>query len=721
MANDEFEDIEDEIEDGDDDLGAAKKSKKTSSDDGVEHVPVVPKNEDLEKQKAEARKRAEELRKESFGLESIVITSDGVAKKASELTRLEKEIEIAKCAANPIYFIETYLKIFDQTQGDGGLIVPFKMFDFQKDLVRAYQEFQLNIANKYRQAGISTCTSAFIAWYIAFNSNRNVAIVADKLETARDEMMKDVVDFLEGCPEWLVPQPTIKNNQKHKHYSNDCQLRAFATGGLRGYTPTLLFWDETAWAENGEKFWTAARPAVLNTGGKAIFVSTPNGLDPIFYKTFDAARRGKSKFNAVELWWYNDPRYNVYRAKNDPDGEYISKYGHYDEFQLDLVWIKNKGKANEEFLRDEGWSKQKRSQLADEGWEATSSWFEMQIAEYNGDTKKLAQELLCSFLGSGDNFIAEEFLLRIKEQELMTPIRQEYIDNEMWIFEDPDPSAIYIQSIDVSAGHGDDYSTVNIYRIEESVEIKNINKNGVIKEKKVKRHRAIQVAEYYNKIRPQTLGEIAYTYGQRYNNAYTIIDVTNGYGAITLEKLLELGYDNIHYGEITHKPTRDRLNGYIKVSQKTLPDGKMSKVDLVPGFFLGSNRASVLIELQRSINMSDVVIRSYRLYNELQTFVTVKGNRVADHKRSFHDDSIFSTAMALYSLYHELFKIGESKNKTLKMLDAYMRLGHNDIVEKVNKPVNDPTNQNTRTPDFRVTKNNPYGANAWLFKGLKKR
>lgn len=719
MVDDELDDINDELED--DESGSPKKPKKVSDEDGVEHVSVVPKNENLEKQKAEARKRAEELRKETFGLEAIIITQDGTPKKASSLNSFEQQMEIAKCAVDPIYFIETYLTIFDQTQGDGGKIVPFRLFDFQKDLIRAYVDHQLNIANKYRQAGISTATSAFIAWYVAFNENRNVAIVADKLETARDEMMKDVVDFLTGCPEWLVPQPSIKNNQKHKHYSNDCQLRAFATGGLRGYTPTLLFWDETAWAENGEKFWTAARPAVLNTGGKAIFVSTPNGLDPIFYKTFDSARRGKSKFNAVELWWYNDPRYNIYKEKNDPDGAYVEKYGEYKDGELDLVWIKNKGKSNEIFMRDEGWTKQKRSQLADDGWEATSSWFEMQIAEYNGDMKKLAQELLCSFLGSGDNFIAEEYLLRIKEQELMTPIRQEYIDNEMWIFEDADPNCFYVQSIDVSAGHGEDFSTINIFRIEEHIEIKRINKNGNIKEKKVKRHKAIQVAEYYNKVKPQTLGEIAYTYGNQYNCAYTIIDVTNGYGAITLEKMLELGYENIHYGEITHKPTRDRLNGYVKVGQKTLPDGKVSKVDLIPGFFLGSNRGSVLIELQRSINMSDVTIRSFRLWNELQTFVTVPGNRVADHKRSFHDDSIFSCAMALYSLFHELFKIGESKSKTMKMLDAFIKLGHNEIVEKVKKPMSNPNDETSKTPDFRVTKRNPYGANAWMFSGLKKR
>lgn len=324
----------------------------------------------------------------------------------------------------------------------------------------------------------------------------------------------------------------------------------------------------------------------------------------------------------------------------------------------------------------------------------------------------------CSFLGSGNNFIAEEYIKKIQDEQVKTPIRQEYIDNEMHIWEDPEPDATYIQSIDVSSGHGADYSTINIFRIEETLEIKTINRNGVTKEVKNRKHKAVQVAEYYNKVLPSVLGEIGYEYGIRYNEAYTIVDVTGGYGAQTLEKLFELGYENVHYGEITHKPTRDRLNGYIKVSQKTMPDGKISKIDLIPGFFIGSNRASVLIELQRSINMGDVTIRSVRLLDELKTFVTVAGNRVADHKRSFHDDSIMSTAMALYSLFHELYKVGESKERIKKMLDAIMILGSDEIIEEVEK---DKSNHNviTRTPDYRVSRTNPHGANSWLFDGLK--
>ena len=392
---------------------------KLSDKDDIfpEHVPIVPYDMQREREKEQIRKLAEEIRKKSGKYEPVVVTVDGIAKKASELTTAEQEYEFVRCAMNPVYFIETYLTIFDQTQGTAGLIVPFKLFEFQKLLIQTYRENRFVVANKYRQAGISTTTCAYIAWYIMFNENRQVAIVADKLETARDEIMSDVVLFINSCPEWLRPktgrdtnEKNLKDTQKDKIYDNNSRLGAFSSKGLRGMTPTLIFWDETAWTEKGDKFWTAAKPT-LGTGGGAIMVSTPSGLDAVFYKHFTGARKidketGKSEngFKAVELWWFNDPRYN----KN-------------------LVWLKNKGKETEIRLTDENWSNEKRIQLMDDGWEANSPWFNEQIQGANGDMRKIAQELLCIF---GDAIITvrnkktnvienikiADFYCRLKEQ-----------------------------------------------------------------------------------------------------------------------------------------------------------------------------------------------------------------------------------------------------------------------------------------------------------------
>ena len=210
-----------------------EKITKPTEDNFPEHVPVIPYDKEREKEKEAKRKLADEIRKKTGKIEPIVINSEGIAKKASDLTLLEQELEFVKCATNPVYFIETYLTIFDQTKGAAGEIVNFKLFDFQKTLVDTYLDNRFVIANKYRQAGISTTTCAYIAWYVMFNQNRSVAIVADKLETARDELMNDVVMFIEGCPSFLRPKTgkesndKFKDTQKLKRYDNGSTLSAF--------------------------------------------------------------------------------------------------------------------------------------------------------------------------------------------------------------------------------------------------------------------------------------------------------------------------------------------------------------------------------------------------------------------------------------------------------------------------------------------------------------
>lgn len=321
----------------------------------------------------------------------------------------------------------------------------------------------------------------------------------------------------------------------------------------------------------------------------------------------------------------------------------------------------------------------------------------------------------CSFLGSGDNFIAEKYLKRIEEHEIKPPIKQEYIDLNMWIWEDPEEGEEYYLSIDSSSGHGEDYSTINIFRTEETITDSLVKKGEKTKKIKVRKTKSFQVAEYYGKQAPQQLAELAYQYGKKYNNAYIICDVTGGYGVQVLERLFDMGYDNIHHSEVTHKPTRDRLQGYIKQGNKTLADGNVVVVDLIPGFFIGNNRASVLLEMQSAIHNEAVVIRSRRLSTELKTFVTVPGNRVADHRRSFHDDSIMGMATFLYVLAYDKERYKQSKITTEKMLNSM--LTNNEVDEMIRRrPEHKPFLRNSN-----IDPNNPYYVNKWLFAGLDRK
>lgn len=665
--------------------------KKIDSDDELDFIPDNNKrpltSEELAK--IEQKKRVKELREKSKDQVQIIVTKSGEVKRADQLTLQEQADEFTHCGLDPIYFIETYLTVFDQTKGESGEIVPFKLFEFQKLLVKSYLKNKQNIANKYRQAGVSTTTCAYIAWYVMFNENRYAAIVADKLETARDELLSDIIDFIECCPKYLKPKVASKDTAHHKKYLNKSQIKAFAATKLRGPTPTLIFWDETAWTEKGDVFWTSAQPSVRSTGGRAIFVSTPNGLDSVFYATFDKATRNENDFKAVELWWYNDPRYGK-----------------------GLYWVKNEGKENEFRLVDENFSFEKRKQFVLDGFAPRSPWYVEAKRGYNGNLRKLAQEVECSFLGSGENFIAEEFVKRIEDKELKAPIAEEWDDKELWLWEDPLPNTDYVITTDVAAGHGEDFSAVNVLKIFEIVEEMNVVEGERVTMKKIKRRKTEQVAQYYGKLTPQQLAQIVYSYGKKYNFAYAVIDITGGLGLGTLEKLIEFGYPlkHIHYSEIQHKPSRDRLNHYVKSTQKEVAPGVYVKVDLIPGFMIGNNRAMILHELERAVRMEDIIIRSRRTTAEFKTLQTKQG-KVAEAKRSFHDDDVMSLAMGIYVVSFDLFKNQNSTEKTKAMLDSILVIGVNDNIQ--------PDEIRRRESDDVRHHANPYGQHSWMFKNLR--
>lgn len=347
------------------------------------------------------------------------------------LTTTEIYREYAKCLTSPIYAIETYLETFDKTQ-EG--FVPFKLFPRQKEIIHAYEKHRFNLVTKPRQAGVSTTTAAYMAVKAAFADIDNpeaILIIANKQELAFEFLAK-IKDFVSQIPRW-VWGPDYYGNTKNEEKSifstdskkeiklpNGSRIKAVATSkdALRGFTPTYLVMDEAAYIDNGAEVFGAALTA-LGTGGKATLISTPRGMDELYYKTYDQAKKKKNNFNIIEMKWYEDSRYNK-----------------------DLRWYKeDKIELEVEFTFA---SYEKR--IAD-GWKPSSSWYEEMCLGMNNDAKMIAQELDVSFIGSGGNVIAEEYIKYQNDHNVKDPTYTFGAESEIWVWEEPKEDNQYIMCV----------------------------------------------------------------------------------------------------------------------------------------------------------------------------------------------------------------------------------------------------------------------------------
>lgn len=598
------------------------------------------------------------------------------------LTRREILLEYAKCLESPTYAIETYLQTFDKTQ-EG--FVPFKMFPRQKEIIQAYEKHRFNLVTKPRQAGVSTTTAAYLCIKAAFADEDNpeaVLIIANKQEMAFEFLAK-IKDFIDQLPRWVwgskyygtkeKEETSIydKESKKEIILPNGSRIKAVATSkdALRGFTPTYLVMDEAAFIDNGAIVFGQALTA-LGTGGKAFLISTPNGLDELYYKTYEQAKSKKNNFNIVEMKWYEDSRYNK-----------------------DLRWVKD-----EEIIDEIEFTFDSYNLRISEGYKPTSTWYEQMCQGMNNDKRMIAQELDVSFLGSGSNVIDQKDIDFQELHNVEEPI--EIIgaeDSQTWIWKHPEEGHQYILASDVSRGDGEDSSTIVILDFT-TMEL---------------------VLEYQGKIQPDLLAQLIEEYGERYK-AYTVVDITGGMGVSTVLKLLEFEYKRLHYDT----PNSKILSSKQKQLQALNSDNK------IPGLQVNAIRLQMISNFEQKIRNNEVKIKSARMVAEMRTFIYKNGR--PDHQDGYHDDLIFAMAMCLWILEHSFKNLEKFQTQTKAMLSGWATtssIGSTVKEQVINKKIDSRTytrenNTPPRTkPNFHpvVARNmqDPTGKYMWLFSGKK--
>jgi len=302
--------------------------------------------------------------------------------------------EIIRCGKDPAYFFNSYVKIQHPTKGT----IPFKTFPFQDDCVKEFIDNRFVIVVKGRQLGLSTLVAAYAVWLALFQRDKNILIIATKLQVAQNFIKKSKT-ILNNLPAWLMLSQVTANNKQLVEFSHGSSIKAIPTSEDAGRSEalSLLIVDEAAFVRDFDTLWTGLYPT-LSTGGRAIVLSTPNGVGGQYYKLYKDAEAGLNEFKSIKFNWDVHP-------------------------------------------------------------ERDQAWFEKETR--NMSPRQVAQELLCDFASSGETFLGDNELKWI-HSNIMSPAERTGFDRNVWIWKYPLSEHKYLLSADVARGDGKDYSSFHI-------------------------------------------------------------------------------------------------------------------------------------------------------------------------------------------------------------------------------------------------------------------
>lgn len=476
-------------------------------------------------------------------------------------------------------------------------VIPFKTFPFQDDCVRDFINHRFNIVLKSRQLGLSTISAAYSLWFALFHKAKEILVIATKLKTAIN-FIKKVKTMLKGLPVWLQISQFEVTTQEVR-FQNGSRVQAIPTSEDAGRSEalSLLIIDEAAWIRNFEDIWTGLYPT-LSTGGSAIILSTPNGVGGQYYQLYVGAEAKTNEFNPIKLMWYVHPEHD-------------------------------------------------------------QAWFDKEIKQMT--RRKVAQELMCEFIGSGETYIGADeiaWLDSIKRDPIKKGLQLfdsqwHVVERDVWIWETPQVGCKYILSADVARGDAADFSTFHV-----------INGNT-----------GLVAAEFMGKIAPDKFGILIEKYATVYNKAWACPE-NNTFGWTTNSKLKELRYPRLIYQN-------------MKLSQA---DSFVASDNDKAGFSTqGNTRELALSKLEEHIRNKTLKFVSARFINELRTFIW-NGQRAAAMK-DCHDDLVIAAAIGAW-IFDNMF--GTISGKAASDLVLLQHIGKTST-----SFASVPGNGNEVTPVFR--------------------
>ena len=473
--------------------------------------------------------------------------------------------------------------------------IKFKLYPFQYDVLKEYQSHDYNVILKSRQLGISTLSAAYSLWLMLFQNDKNVLVIATTKDTAKNLITKTRVMY-DGLPVWLKTQ-IVENNKLSLIFKNGSQIKAIASNESAGRSEalSLLILDEAAFIDKIDTIWTAAQQT-LATGGRCLAISTPNGVGNWFHKTWIDAQDGVNKFNTVKLHWSAHPE------------------------------------------RDQSWRDEQDKNLG---------------------PSQAAQECDADFLSSGRSVVDPAILEWYKEKMCCEPNEKSGFDRNLWIWDYPDYSKKYLICADVARGDGTDYSTAQVFDIEEME----------------------QVAEYKGQLGTTEFGNFLIELATKYNDALLVVE-NNNIGWATLQTIIDRGYENLFYQEKNH----------LVVDEENHHTNRYRSIDKnkIPGFTTTmKSKPLIVAKMEEYTREKMVKLKSTRLIDEL--FVFIYKNNKTEALEGYNDDLVMSYSILLWIRDTAIRIQSERSELQSSMLGAIGNLNERTpIMTNDNRPKNNP-------------------------------
>ena len=204
----------------------------------------------------------------------------------------------------------------------------------------------------------TTVSVAFLLWTVLFQDSQNIAILANKGQTARDILGKLQLAY-ENLPIWLQ-QGIITWNKSFIELENGSKIVASSTSSsaARSGSYNIVFLDEFAFVPSNiaNEFMQSVYPVITSgTKTKIIIVSTPNGMN-LFYKIWMDAINERNSYKNFEVHWSQvpgrDESWEIETKKNIGEHNFDQEFNCVDGDTIIDIFDKETGEYHTLSIRD---------------------------------------------------------------------------------------------------------------------------------------------------------------------------------------------------------------------------------------------------------------------------------------------------------------------------------------------------------------------------------